>query len=109
MTWPFSLPKPLETSRWLKRERLSDVYNDYKHVIIVEQDVELWNRFGTYFEVDQTLNQWCQENGCYYFYERVSYNHYNSKWISDTFAGADRFFIVTNWDDSAVIVQLRWG
>lgn len=104
MVWVFSLPPSLDTSRYLKHYFVDKAYTSFKHVIRVVNDEGLWTG-GKPAE----LEDWCYQFSSYYFWDRVWFNQWRNRWESNGIGGGDYFFIVTDYDDSAILAKLRWS
>ena len=103
MTWVFSLPPAIDTSRYIHNTVIDRMYNKYEFVIRIVQDQELW-RSNT-----KELEDWCFQNSCYYMSDRAWYDPFRQRWESNGIGGGDYFFILTNNKEVATLAQLRWG
>ena len=99
MKWPFSLPFRLEDKRQIHLP-VDWAYSEYQHIILLHYDV-------VYNEPDE-FELWCQQNFCYYFYDRVLYDCWAHRYCSNGIGGWDGLFLATNYDNSAVMAKLRW-
>lgn len=59
-------------------------------------------------ELDE-MTEWCAEHGCQCFWDRVLYDQWMCKWVSNGIGGADYLFIQADTEDLATLARLRWG
>lgn len=59
-------------------------------------------------ELDE-LTAWCAEHGCQCFWDRVLYDQWMSRWVSNGIGGADYLFIQCESESMAIMARLRWG
>jgi hypothetical protein len=105
MIWPFSLPPRIDASRQLQMP-IDWAYNSYKYVFPIR-----WNH-GFLFRdstLRKELEQSCMHNFAYYIFDRVFYDRWTKRWISNCMGHSDEIFIVTNYDAGVTLLQLRWG
>lgn len=55
------------------------------------------------------LEQWCQQNDCQFFWDRVLYNTWSNKWESTEMGGGDRIFIRSKNESAILLAALRWA
>jgi hypothetical protein len=101
MTWLFSLPQPLEVHRRLNIP-IDWAYGQYKHIILVGDGHTVWRDTNE-------LEESCMHNFAFYIIDRVLYDKWNKRWCSNSIGGGDEIFIVTNYDEGATILSLRWS
>lgn len=99
MIWPFSLPPPLYARRYLPLI-IDRAYSEFKHVIRIQ--------FTNYYERMDELEEDCMMNFSYYVLDRVLYDRYSCRWVSNGIGGTDEMFIVTNGDEQAMLMRMKW-
>ena len=104
MIWPFSLPSRLDDSRQLNIP-IDWAYGSYKHIIRLNDEVWYDNGWFTGSELTESLTY----NFAYFIIDRVFYDHRNNRWQSNGIGGRDEIFIVTNYDEGATLLKLRWA
>jgi hypothetical protein len=103
MIWPFSLPPRIDASRQLQIP-IDWAYNSYKYVFRIR-----WNHHFLFrSDLRQELEQSCMHNFAYYIFDRVMYDRWNNRYVSNGLGDSDEIFIVTNYNAGATLLQLRW-
>lgn len=78
---------------------VDQAYGDDKWVIAT---------YAGWDEVEELI-AWCKDNGCQCFWDRVLYDHWMCKWVSNGIGGADYLFIQCDSENSATMARLTWG
>jgi len=81
-------------------------YRDGLHVITVDDQHEI-HRLSDVFVSD--LYRWCSENNCRFGWDRVLWDSYQQRWVSNGIGGGDHLFIVTDDPCTATSARLTWG
>lgn len=107
MIWPFSLPPSIinqhKQYRILHHQCADRAHFDFDYVFPI-------NHFP--HGIDAEFDLWCQHNHCYYFYDRVLYDRWESgkrRWRTNGIGGVDLLFIATNSETAAIMAKLTWG
>jgi hypothetical protein len=55
------------------------------------------------------LTEWCKDNGCQCFWDRVIWDQWSHRWSSNGIGGADYIFIQAEGDEKVTLARLVWG
>ena len=71
--------------------------------------VALDDRHDTPSQKYRGLYDWCVENDCQYGWDRVLWDKWSNRWLSNGIGGGDKLFIIAKDADTAFQAKLIWG